>query len=863
MVIQVECPSCRAAINVHAEHAGRRGRCPHCQSIFAVPAAVAEPEVARVAAPEAAFDTGVASPPEPPSTPGPELVPAVESAPVEDDGGYALADAPRRARTVKARAGGLSDAGFGARGVVEAAAPTRRTLHARQVLAAFVDQIEPVRPTLGYRLWILIVAAVMVLLPLVYVALITLVGLATAYHAVHNITILTVGRGSAAMKMALLIYATPLVAGVMTVFLMVKPLFARPARGPKARSLDPDEEPLLHAFVDGVCASVGSPRPARIEVDCRVNASAHREGGLMGIVGGRLILTIGLPLVAGLSLKQFAGVLAHEFGHFSQGAGMRLYLLIMRVNLWFARVVYQRDEWDETLAAWSSHEHGLYIFLGWVCRLAVWLTRRVLWVLMTIGRVVSGFLSRQMEFDADRYEARMVGASCFADTTWQLQVLGLAENGARADLNTSWQQRRLPDNFPKLVMTNIPQIPHEVLGAARQHMETRKSRLFDTHPCDRDRITRAQREAPGDGIFHLEGPATDVFRDFDTLAKAASFDMYRASLGNQIAPEQLFEVAELVESQAAVQEGMEAAGRFFLASLDPARRLPLPADYPAAPADLKAAGRTLPAARSTLQAVRQDYREASRQLHELGKRRVHAELALILIKADVKIKASDYDLKSATVPAAESARDQADAEIRQIEDADGTDPFARAAAGRLTGALGLLEIDRLADRVPDGRDRRDEARAVYRCTAHLAGLMPQLGRLARSRAVLLGTLELYQAGGDPKNQPKINAVLRAASSLHDVLEESRWKVGDTVEYPFEHAQEDMTLGKFSFPPVMPDKQDINGLLEASGEAINRLVMLYRRALGRLTITAEEVERAMGLAPIIVEDSQDAQATASA
>jgi Zn-dependent protease with chaperone function len=36
-----------------------------------------------------------------------------------------------------------------------------------------------------------------------------------------------------------------------------------------------------------------------------------------------LVLVIGLPLAAGMSMRQVAGVLAHEFGHFAQGAGMR------------------------------------------------------------------------------------------------------------------------------------------------------------------------------------------------------------------------------------------------------------------------------------------------------------------------------------------------------------------------------------------------------------------------------------------------------------------------------------------------------------------------------------------------------------
>ncbi len=130
---------------------------------------------------------------------------------------------------------------------------------------------------------------------------------------------------------------------------MLKPLFARPGKREKARVLDPEIEPLLFAFVDGVCTSVGAPRPNRIEVDCQVNASAHRDAGPLAVFSNELVLTIGLPLAAGLNMKQFAGVLAHEFGHFSQGAGMRLSFLIRAISFWFARVVYQRDRWDLSL----------------------------------------------------------------------------------------------------------------------------------------------------------------------------------------------------------------------------------------------------------------------------------------------------------------------------------------------------------------------------------------------------------------------------------------------------------------------------------------------------------------------------------
>jgi Zn-dependent protease with chaperone function len=838
-------------VRVRDELAGKRGRCPRCQGIFAAPV----PETTPV---DSGFVEDVVL------LGDADIAPAIQPprlANEEDDGEeYLLAgQATRKAKAARVREERLPGVGISAKGVIEAAAPTRRTLTPKQILAAFGGEIERVRPTPLYRLWVAIVAAVMVLLPVIYVAIIGLVVAALVYHAVNHVTIFkAVGGRTSAMKGAFLAYVTPLVAGAVVVALMLKPLFARPPRGPKQRVLEPGAEPLLYAFVDGVCDSVGAPRPAWIAVDCRVNASAHREGGILGVVGGELVLTIGLPFVAGVTLKQFAGVLAHEFGHFSQGAGMRLFALIMRTNMWFARVVYERDQWDETITSWTSGQQGYIMIVGAVVRLAVWLTRRILWVLMLVGHVVSGFLSRQMEYDADRYEARMVGGEVYAETMWRFRVMGLAENGAYADLQTSWQQRRLPDNFPKLVMANIPQIPKPLVEAYRVSMEHAGTGLFDTHPADKDRIARARLEEPGPGIFHLDGPATDVFRDFDTLARSTSLAMYKSVLGPGITQDQLYEVSELVATQTAAQEGDAAAGRFFLGEWRLTQRLPMSQQYPSVPADLRAAKQALVQARNDLQAARGACVEANGREDEIRERLYRAEIALVFLKTGVPIKHADFYLKAATPKAAESARDRAESALRDL--AAASEPFATAAARRLTQALALLEAEPIAARIAEGRARRDEARALFRCAAHLgANVAPQMAPLALARRILLGTLEVHQEGKDPKNEPRTNAVLRAAATLRDRLEESRWKVGDAIDYPFEHADENVTLAKFAFPSLLPQKDDISGLLEASGEAFNRLAGLYQRALGRLAVTAEEVERALDLPPIPIDEPGKEQA----
>ncbi len=233
--------------------------------------------------------------------------------------------------------------------------------------------------------------------------------------------------------------------------------------------------------------------------------------------------------MAGFTLRQFTGVLAHEFGHFSQGAGMRLSVLIRSINLWFARVVYERDEWDQTLLGWSSPSNGAGMIFGLAIRGAVWLTRRVLWVLMHVGHLVSGFLSRQMEFDADRYQARMVGGKALATTLEQVNFLSFAYQAAHADLSNHWRERRLPDDLAKLVLVKHSEFgdelrnrrsrlgrfgpdrpvryPPERLRPGRQRSGRRDSRdLQARRPGDRT-VPRLRLAVPGHDVRLLPRPA--------------------------------------------------------------------------------------------------------------------------------------------------------------------------------------------------------------------------------------------------------------------------------------------------------------------------------------------------------------------
>src|SRR5262245_36546766 len=200
---------------------------------------------------------------------------------------------------------------------IHAAAPKPAgPLNPKDILEAFQGEIEPVRRTLLYRLGVLVLAGVLLLLPLAYLALIAGVGWLLVYHVTNNLP--NVARTFSVWAL-LFGYVGPIIVLAILLFFMVKPLFAPRRRTGRLRTLEFGEEPLLFALVTRVAQAAGAPEPKRIAVDASDNASAG-FGGIAGVLfGGDLVLPVGLPHVAGLTVQQFAGVVAHELGHFSQG----------------------------------------------------------------------------------------------------------------------------------------------------------------------------------------------------------------------------------------------------------------------------------------------------------------------------------------------------------------------------------------------------------------------------------------------------------------------------------------------------------------------------------------------------------------
>ena len=79
------------------------------------------------------------------------------------------------------------------------------------------------------------------------------------------------------------------------------------------------QEPALWAVVDQVARATGAAPPDELRLTDDVNAYVVQRSRLLGLVGGRRTMGIGLALLHALTVEELRGVLAHEYGHYAGG----------------------------------------------------------------------------------------------------------------------------------------------------------------------------------------------------------------------------------------------------------------------------------------------------------------------------------------------------------------------------------------------------------------------------------------------------------------------------------------------------------------------------------------------------------------
>lgn len=721
------------------------------------------------------------------------------------------------------------------------------TANLQQLLGSISGPIQPVPTTMSYRLSLVLVAIVMVILPVVYACMIGALGYGMYWHATQNVAIFQTevhGRGMIAL---VAVYVAPLAIGTLLIGFMIKPIFAKSEEHEAKRSLTKQEEPVLFAFVDKLCESVHAPKPTRIDINCEVNASASFRNGIWSMFGNDLVLTIGMPLVYGLSTRELAGVLAHEFGHFSQGFGMRLTYLIRTISFWFTHAVYSRDSWDAWLEKTASNVDLRLGIILHLARLFVWLTRRVLWLLMMAGHIVSCNLMRQMEFDADLHECRFAGSDGFESTARKLQRLGVAYQQTVQDQQTFMLEGKLGNDIPKLTYENYASHEKDLIKAITKATDEEKTSLFSTHPADRERIEAARRENAR-GVFRIEKPASILFGKFEASCQAVTKDFLAEVLEEQFKPHMLIPVEQLLGQKIHLKESLRALARFFGSSFNVPRNFPLA--HSKFYADSGIAIKHLRKLREQMIQHLPAYTKAFKEYDQLDSDWLSCFQVITLKQLGISLKQKEFRVPVGSVNEAFNARN--DIRLKMEGISIKLQPFEEAFVQRFHAAFFLLKDPEFASQIEG--DLEAELHTINKVLAALEGVFPLLDQVGVLRNEFSSVRMLLEAlsGQSEVSQELANKIMEKIEMLATMLPGLAQPL-QGKEYPFEHADGRISLPAYLLPSI-PAKDDVGNVADATTKFLEQFHFLYKRSIGTLAFVIQQVELALDLP--ILPDPED-------
>jgi Zn-dependent protease with chaperone function len=490
---------------------------------------------------------------------------------------------------------------IGLRAVIEttplpkpAAAPTPAPVPPRDPLAPLralgTQKLPKPRTSTGYLISLLLVTLLCVAMPVIYLCITAGIAVGWVWYLTHIHEHLPRN-----IYLILLTYGVPGLAGGVLVLFLLRPVFARRVRGRDGVTIDESKEPGLVEGVRSLCRAIGVSPPSEIQVSWDANASVHFRNGWSGLLTGRKVLTIGMALVGGLTAQQFVGVLAHEFGHFAQRVGMTCSYIVNSVNAWLEHCAYGEDEWEHRLRRWGdeadANENG---WGTWIVSLCVWSTLvaiRLMRLLMAgffqLSFRLTQHMSRQMEFDADRYEALVAGSDMFRVTARSLRGLNHAFGEVNRANVAAWRENRLLRNMPEAVATRFGRFDSKQLAQIEEEVhEEKTTRYWDSHPPDVARIENAERQR-SPGLYRETAPATLMFRDFKGWCEKTTRRFYREQ-DVEFAEDMLRNQEEILGLAQERDDQREQLARYFngqfqpwpLISLaEPAAETTVPADW--------------------------------------------------------------------------------------------------------------------------------------------------------------------------------------------------------------------------------------------------------------------------------------------
>lgn len=232
-----------------------------------------------------------------------------------------------------------------------------------------------------------------------------------------------------------------------------------------------EQAPQLRRDIDALLKRLRVPGRMRVYLDESFNAAAMQTRGLLGLVGTRCALILGVPLLAALGREQVLAIVAHEFGHFSRKHGLLgQWLYRARVGwIEYARQVRDSDSVLDRAAAWYARKFVPFFSA------------------LTFAE------SRHCEYEADSDAVSAVGSEALAQALTRTVVVGRYWDADLPRQLTAWQLElpKPPSDFLQRFARGISECKPQDLASWLERRMAEPSSSLDTHPSLSERLGAA------------------------------------------------------------------------------------------------------------------------------------------------------------------------------------------------------------------------------------------------------------------------------------------------------------------------------------------------------------------------------------
>lgn len=332
--------------------------------------------------------------------------------------------------------------------------------------------------------------------PSVYQRIFVSIALLVGFYAV------TLGVVAALFVAPIVFYLTMVRSGSIPIFIFIIPwvpavlllkgvLAARPPPFvTPGRLLNREEAPELFSILDELAASARTKVPSRVYLSPFPDLGVTETGGFFGL-GSKRVLIVGAPTLAFLSVQELRAGLAHELGHFLGGdtklSGVLSYTRASFVSL-LASV--QRS---------PSQRGGFYwVQIGRI--LAEFIGQQLVTVYARLFFHVTRSASQKQEIAADALSASLAGRGAAIKALENVSVaMPLYQVYLESHVALAVERGAIPTNLLagfQAFRARVAERGEERLLA--EHVRTKKTDRFDTHPAlgDRIRFLNARPEGP-------------------------------------------------------------------------------------------------------------------------------------------------------------------------------------------------------------------------------------------------------------------------------------------------------------------------------------------------------------------------------